>query len=183
MGRLHNVADIREALHELPETLDETYERILMKIPQRFSKIAHKVLQLLAFSCTGTDDNHRLDWLAEAVIVDVEQLSFSPEKRLLDKNDLFEICTCLITLTSSGEVILAHYSVKEFLSSERIQLGPATSFQISETACDVLTAKIFLVYLLNITYEGISSLKDYFYMTEVQRRDYHSYEGMKISPS
>lgn len=43
-------------------------------------------------------------------------------------------------------------------------------------ACDVLTAKIFLVYLLNITYEGIGSFEDYLHMTEDQRRDYHLYE-------
>ncbi len=93
LGRLHNVCDIRKALHELPETLDETYERILMKIPQKSSRLAHKVLQLLAFD----DENlfSTLNALAEAVVVDVEQLSFSSEKRIFDKNDVFEICTCL----------------------------------------------------------------------------------------
>ena len=87
LGRLHSVCDIRKALQELPETLDETYERILMKIPQKSSRLAHKVLQLLAF-----DDEKlfsTLNALAEAVVVDVEQLSFSSEKRLFDKNDVF----------------------------------------------------------------------------------------------
>ena len=102
-----------------------------MKIPQKSSEFAHKVLQLLAFCTIESSGFDKLNALAEAVIVDVEQLSFSPEKRLLDRNALFEICTCLITVTSEDKVILAHYSVKEYLDSERIKLGPATSFQIS----------------------------------------------------
>lgn len=175
LGRLHNVCDIRKALHELPETLDETYERILMKIPRKSSKFAHKVLQLLAF-CTTNDCFDKLNALAEAVIVDVEQLSFSPEKRLLDRNALFEICTCLITATSEDKVILAHYSVKEYLDSERIKLGPATSFQISKIASEVLGTTICLVYLLDITYEGVCLADDYDEMTEDQQKDYHCYE-------
>lgn len=170
LGRLHNVCDIRKALHELPETLDETYERILIKIPQESSRLAHKVLQLLAF-----DDENRfstLNALAEAVVVDVEQLSFSPEKRLLDKNDLFEICTCLITLTSKEEVRLAHSSVKEYLVSERIQHGPTKAFQISEMGFGILATKICLVYLLDITYEGSCKAQDYHNFTKDQRYEY-----------
>ena len=115
-----------------------------------------------------------LNALAEAVVVDVEQLSFSPEKRLLDKNYLFEICTCLITLTSKEEVRLAHYSVKEYLFSERIQRSPTASFQISEIGCGVLAKKICLVYLLDITYDGVCSAKDYLSkFTKDQRYDYN----------
>lgn len=171
MGRLHNVSDIREALHELPETLDETYERILMKIPQRFSNIAHKVLQLLAFNVNDKEYSD-LYVLAEAVVVDVEQLSFSPEKRLLGPYSLFEICTCLITFTSEEQVKLAHYSVKEYLVSERIQRGPAISFQISEIGFRVLATKISLIYLLDITYEGSCSAKYYLSLPEDQRDEY-----------
>lgn len=180
LGRLHNVCDIRKALHELPETLDETYERILMKIPQKSSKFAHKVLQLLAFCTADRCGFDKLNALAEAVIVDVEQLSFSPEKRLLDRNALFEICTCLITVISEDKVILAHYSVKEYLDSERIKLGPATSFQISKIASEVLGTTICLVYFLDITYEGVCSDDDYDEMTEDQQKDYHCYEDGKF---
>lgn len=157
-------------MHELPETLDETYERILMKIPPKSSRLAHKVLQLLAFR--NGHISFTLNELAEAVVVDVEQLSFSPEKRLLDKNYLFEICTCLITLNSNGRVGLAHYSVKEYLVSDRIQRGPTTSFQISNIGFDVMYTKICLVYLLDITYDGSCSAKGYHNFTEDQCSDY-----------
>lgn len=147
-------------MNELPETLDKTYERILTNIPVNKRKIAHKVLQFLAFD---EDDNlsGNADKLAEAVIVDVEQLSFKPEYRFLDRNSLFEICTCLITLTTDGRVILAHYSVKEYLISKRMRHSQAAAFQISQSAHCVLWAKTSLVYLLDITYDGLCSAKDY----------------------
>lgn len=160
LGRLHTPSEIREALNELPETLDETYERILLKIPVKKRKIAHKVLHLLAFNIghSISDDSYAL---AEAVIVDVEQLSFKPEYRFLDRNALFEICTCLITHTASGQVNLAHYSVKEYLISKRIQHSPAAAFKISPVAHYALFIKTCLVYLLDITYDGLRSYKDY----------------------
>ncbi|MCJ1347421.1 hypothetical protein MMC31_005646 [Peltigera leucophlebia] len=167
LGRLHNVSDIRKALHELPETLDETYERILMKIPQKSAKLHINY---------GGSRFQELNVLAEVVVVDVEQLSFSPEQRLLDRNALFEICTCSITLTSEDKVSLAHYSVQEYLVSERIQLGPATSFQISKRGYYVLAAKICLIYVLDITYEGLCSSKDYFGMSRDQQMAYCYHE-------
>lgn len=140
-----------------------------MSIPRKSSKIAHKVLQLLAFQ-NGMFQH--IDVLAEALAVDVEQLSFNPEKRPIDRNALFEICTCLVTLTKNNYVIMAHYSVKEYLVSERIRLGPATSFQISDILSNFLAVKICLVYLLDITYEGSCSFKDYRRMTISQREEH-----------
>lgn len=132
-----------------------------MSIPVKKRKTAHKVLQLLAFDNSFGRMSSNPDTLAEAVVVDVEQLSFKPEYRFLDRNALFEICTCLIMLTADGKVIIAHYSVKEYLISKRIQHSPAAAFQISPVAHYVLWLKSSLVYLLDITYDGLCSAKDY----------------------
>ena len=93
--------------------------------------------------------------LAEAVIVDVEHLIFSQNDRLLSLDDLFEICTCLITSTEFGGVKLAHYTVKEYLVSERIKDSPARQFQISEDIANGLLCKTMLLYLLNISYPDV----------------------------
>jgi hypothetical protein len=167
LGRLHSTEEIYKALSDLPETLDETYERILMKIPVKKRGIAHKALQLLAFHHEIFSD---LNKLAEAVIVDVEKLSFKTESRFLDRNALFEICTCLITHEFDDEVRLAHYSVKEYLVSERIQQSTAREFYISKAAADILVAKTALVYLLDTTYEGVPRAKDYFWHWEQQQQ-------------
>jgi hypothetical protein len=127
LERLNSASEIRKALGELPETLDETYERILTNISAKNSKFAHRALQLLAF-----DSN--IIWLselAEAVVVNDEQCSFDLDDRFLDPKDLLEICTCLITYDEDEypQVQLAHYSVKEYLVSERMR---AVTFQISD---------------------------------------------------
>lgn len=140
--------------------MDETYERILLNIPVKKRKTAHKVLQLLAFNI-GHDIHNDFSALAEAVIVDVEKLSLKPEYRFLDRNALFEICTCLISHTANGEVNLAHYSVKVYLFSKRRQHSPAAAFQISLAAHYALYVNTCLVYLLDITYDGLCSFKDY----------------------
>ncbi|MCJ1348123.1 hypothetical protein MMC31_006354 [Peltigera leucophlebia] len=174
LGRLHTVSEIHEALNELPETLDETYERILMKIPVKKRMVAHKILQLLAFDDIGIYGDP--DLVAEAVIVDVEQLTFKPEYRFLDQDALFEICTCLITLDGYHKVNIAHYSVKEYLVSNRIQHSTAAAFQISPAAYHVLLAKTALVYLLDITYDGLCSAKDYDEQDDADERDYKIHE-------
>lgn len=45
-----NLLEIRRALAELPKTLDDTYARILDKIPENYHNAAHIALQLLAVS-------------------------------------------------------------------------------------------------------------------------------------
>lgn len=124
-----------------------------MKIPERFNNIAHQVLQLLAFDLSdkGFSD---LYILTKAIVVDVDQLSFSPNKRLLGPDFLFKIYTCLIRYISKEKVKLAHYLVKEYLDSNQIQCGPAVSFQISEIRFGTLATKISFIYLLDITSEG-----------------------------
>lgn len=131
-------------------------------IPVKKRKTAHKVLQLLSFDTDGTFSRDPY-MLAEAVVVDVEKLSFKPEYRFLDQNSLFEICTCLITLTTNGRVILAHYSVSR-----------ASAFQISNSANIILLTKTSLVYLLDVTYVGLYSAKDY--NSDDQQEDYNIFE-------
>lgn len=168
LGRLYSASDIREALGELPETLDETYERILLNILPRHRRIAHKALQLLAFH--GDEFGGDVKSLAEAVIVDVEHLTFSPNDRFLSPDDLFEICTCLITCTEHCGVKLAHYTVKEYLVSGRIKHSPATHFQTSEDTANGLYCKIMLLYLLNISYKSVPSAADYFLLDRNQQK-------------
>jgi hypothetical protein len=156
LGRLNSASEIRKALKRLPETLDETYERILNSIPAENCKYAHRALQLLSFD-SGIDS---LSELAEAVIVDDEQCSFSLEDRFLNPEDLLEICTCLVTFAKGDEpeVRLAHYTVKEYLTSERIR---ATTFRISDVAATEYAAKISIIYLLNVDYERIPKILDF----------------------
>ena len=85
---------VKKALRELPSTLDETYERIIRNIPAEYSKQAFSVLQLLVVSYRPLTMNE----VAEALAIDCEDLTFDPdENRLCDENDIFEICSTLVT--------------------------------------------------------------------------------------
>src|SRR5277367_6731115 len=60
---------IRKTLSQLPETLDETYNRILKSIPGEYQREALCVLHLLFISRRPLT----LDHVAEAVAVDYEE--------------------------------------------------------------------------------------------------------------
>ena len=67
-----------KALKELPKILDETYNRILLQIPEEYHYDAQIVFTLLAFSPHPIS----LGEAAEAVAIDLEQQLFDPQNRL-----------------------------------------------------------------------------------------------------
>jgi hypothetical protein len=87
---------IRSTLEELPETLDETYNRILNNIPRYYRKEAFFVMQLVAVSYRPLT----LSEVADAAVVNCENEKFDPGNRLRDSYDLLEICSSLIAITS-----------------------------------------------------------------------------------
>jgi hypothetical protein len=166
LKRLNSITNIRAALCELPKTLDETYERVLCKIPLENQNIAYKTLQLLAGGFVGT-----LDELACALSVDEASLRFDLGNRPLDVYGPIEHCACLITHAidhnarryddedddeeDDREIVtieLAHYTVKEFLTSDRIANSPASSFQMSDDTMNALAATCSVIYLFEGDY-------------------------------
>ncbi|KAH0553118.1 hypothetical protein GP486_006694 [Trichoglossum hirsutum] len=154
LGRLKSTREIRAALDQLPKTLDETYERIFAGIPTEHVKFARRALHLLAFDF----QIYSLEELAEAVIVDDASCTFIPGDRFVDPTDILEICTCLIIYDRDAgtQVRLAHYSVKEYLTSERMK---ATEFKTSEITANILAAKTCITYYLNLDYRALEKKK------------------------
>jgi hypothetical protein len=137
LGKCRNRAMLRDALAALPPTLDKTYERILCAIADEDAMYAIRVLLWLAFS----DRPLTVEEVAELVAIDVARdPSFDREEVLEDPLEVLEICSSLVTTeTDSGNgrlqttrqmAVLAHYSVKEYLVSNRIQRGPAARYSI-----------------------------------------------------
>lgn len=92
-----NLFEIRRALAELPETLDDTYARILKRIPEKYHKIAHCALQLLAVSIRPLT----VEEVAEATAVDHENERFDPVlHRLRDPFYILKICSGLMMARS-----------------------------------------------------------------------------------
>ena len=121
--------------------------------------IAYRTLQLLAVHFSTVS----LRALLEALTVDVERCTINRDERILDPEALLEICTCLITIKVSEDedenedaltVHLAHYTVKEYLISDRIACGSASAFQMSKESAGIFAAKCFITYILCVFHQG-----------------------------
>lgn len=131
---------------ELPETLDETYERILLAIPHENREFARQTLAILA--AQSELGHHQMT--AQVVLNMVVRSLALPDDNFHNVFDIRETCGCLVTFApdavrvvdpESGAyiqhkkvdlVILAHYTVKEFLYAERTAVNSKS--QISRFA-------------------------------------------------
>ena len=151
---------LRKSLSRLPPTLDKTYERILSSVPEEYSSYAVRLLRWLAFSARPL----LLEEVAEAVAIDPERnTAFDRDEVLEDPSDILEICSTLVALTviSSNKItagydssprdckalVLAHYSVQEYLTSERCLKGPMARFGTIPEACHRFITSSCLSYL------------------------------------
>jgi hypothetical protein len=154
------VSSIRKALKNLPKTLDETYERMLLNIDEEYGQEALNALLWLAFS----ERPLRLEEAAEAIVVNPQSNPpFDPEEKLPDPRNVLQILGSLAVVFSNDlvndqqqlsglkgvEVIkLAHFSVKEYLLSERILRGPASKFAASTIVTHRFIAESCVQYIL-----------------------------------
>ncbi|KAJ5692584.1 hypothetical protein N7462_002007 [Penicillium macrosclerotiorum] len=136
---------VRKTLQSLPQSLDETYGRILCGIDEEVYLIAFTALQFLMASSRPVD----LAELSEMVAIRPGTSIFSDIDRLFDPKDLMVVCSSLITQSRAGFVQLSHYSVREFLISERICEGPASHFAIRDSEAHLAIAERCLTYLLS----------------------------------
>jgi len=115
---------VRPILDELPETLDETYERILQEIPKSNRLHAHRLLQCLTVAVRPLG----VEELAEVLAVDFGATGAIPklnkDLRWEDQEQaLLSACSSLIVVIEDGPsrvVQFSHFSVKEFLTSDRL---------------------------------------------------------------
>ena len=116
-------ASIRSALADLPESLDKTYEQTLLGIDKQKRKYAQRLFHCLLVSIRPL----RVEELAEILAVQfdaTESPSFNKDLRPLDAEEaVLSACSSLITVVNreGGQVVqFSHFSVKEFLTSERL---------------------------------------------------------------
>lgn len=139
---------LRQTLESLPKSLDATYERILSNISEQNADLAKTTFRWLASSLRPL----RLEELAEALAFDLDSGNpkFSLESRLLEPKDILDVGSSLITnrtASDSTEALeFAHFSVPEFLASERIKVGPAAFYYIPNDSGQ-FALEICLTYL------------------------------------
>jgi hypothetical protein len=130
-------------------------------------------LQLLVFSARPLT----LDEVAEAVIVESGVSEIDEDARLQRPEDLLDIGKSLfvqgaIADCNSRLLELSHYSVKEYLLSERARQGPAAAFSIDEAQAELANATCCLTYLGLKIFEDL--WKDFDAKTWVQDDNHNS---------
>ena len=119
-----------------------------------------------------------LDELAEAGALSPESCTLDRQDRLFDPHEILDICSGLVT--SIPEIIrdsrnypnyevyererellrFAHFSVKEYLISDRITKGNASDFAILEPEAQTFLAQVCISYLLLFNDYELSSAED-----------------------
>ena len=150
---------LKKALSTLPNTLYETYDRIIQGIEsagQRQDAIT--ALRWLCFSNVPLNLSQIIEVLA---IENGDSGGFCPDERLPDPADIMVICSSLISCSDIDEeayeprIRLAHFSVKEYLMSDRCRL--TSDFQTP--ICHMAMAESCLHYLLYL-YQNLPMTKD-----------------------
>ena len=159
LDALENCLDYRalqNALASLPKTLDETYARILRGIPDEHKQNATRILQFLTYS----ERPLRIEEAVDALVVDTRgDQHFNPQYRMPEPREISCYCSSLVVVVSAKdhsydeddkpvELQLAHFSVKEYLTSNRLDTDIALRFE--EVAAKASIATVCLAYLLHL---------------------------------
>jgi hypothetical protein len=115
---------VRRTLDELPESLDETYERVLQEIKKPNQDFARRLLSCLVAATRPL----RVEELTEVLAVDYDDEEgiprLKPNWRWEDQEQaLLTSCSSLIAIVESNGsrvVQFSHFSAKEFLTSARL---------------------------------------------------------------
>jgi len=149
-------SSIRKVLNELPTTLDDTYERALEGIPKEKRQHAHHLFQCLV----GAIRPLRAEELAEIFAIDFDRDAMSnfmdgwrPENA---EEAVLSTCSTLISVVEdkgSKIVQFSHFSVKEFLTSDRLrtsEVGDIRHYHVSLDAAHTILVRACLAVLLQL---------------------------------
>ena len=151
--------NLRQYLNELPETLDETYDRILKGISKAQKNNAHRLLQCLTVAVRPL----LVEELAELLAFDFQASTvggiptLKEDWRWDDQEEaILSTCSSLITIIprdGSRVVQFSHFSVKEYLTSSRLAQSPhgdVSRFSIDLEPAHTIMAQACLATLLRL---------------------------------
>ena len=142
-------------LEELPESLDDTYERILREIRKPNQGHAHRLLQCLVAAVRP----FRVKELAELLVFDFNAEGIPKLNlgwRWEDKEEaVMSACSGLVMIVKDGDsrvVQFSHFSVKEFLTANRLAepIRDVSRYHIRLEAAHTILAQACLGVLLRL---------------------------------
>lgn len=116
LRRIRTPQALKHALQALPAGLDDTYDRILRSINEEDHNHVLRMLHLLV----GSERQLSSGELAEAIALNPEKDRLDPDERLILPEEIFELCGSLIRIEEDQTIVLAQFSVKEYLLSDRL---------------------------------------------------------------
>jgi ankyrin repeat protein len=147
---------IPRALNDLPKTLDETYERTLQCIDEEKWEYTCRIFQFLTVSARPP----RVEELAEIFAIEADGGTtgipeFNPRWRSPNSEAaVLAACSSLVTVVNVyGDQVVqfAHFSVREFLVSDRLQRSQRLSqFHVVHRPAHTFLAKACLTILLQL---------------------------------
>ena len=146
---------VLRTLNELPESLDDTYERLMTNITRANQAHAYRMLQCLTVAIRPL----RVAELAELLAFDFdvaegEMPKLKPNWRWEDHEQaILSTCSSLVTVVPNGGspvVQFSHFSVKEFLMSDRLATSrrDISQYHISLEDAHTLLTRASLAVLL-----------------------------------
>ena len=156
---------IRQALDELPKTLDETYERTFLDIHDENWEYAHRLFQCIVVARRPL----LVEELAEFLAFKSEaggSLTFDGNWRPENARDtVLSTCSSLIAIVNvegSQVIQFSHFSVKEYLTSNRTAEGCVSRYYIPLEPAHLFVTRACLSLLLqlddHVTKETIEEL-------------------------
>ena len=161
--------NVRGVLKELPKSLDETYERMLKEIGKVNPRQAHRLLQCV----TVAERPLRVEELAEVLALDFDTVNdgipaLNKDWRWDDeKQGVLATCSSLVVIVDGADsdswghrvVQFAHFSVKEFLTSDRLASlkTDISHFHIRLEPAHTAIAQACLAILLRSDYNEVGS--------------------------
>ena len=146
-------SSIRKALNELPTTLDETYERVLQEIPKEKREHARRLFQCLVVAIRPL----HVEELAELFAIEFDQDAGSSLKEgwrpESPEDAVLSACSTLIAVIEnrgSKIVQFSHFSVKEYLTSDRLRTSSMDHYHIPLDAAHTILARACLTVLLQL---------------------------------
>jgi len=145
---------IRRTLDELPGTLDGTYEQTLRTIDKEKRNYAYRLFQCLVVSIRPLRVKELADLFAfgpDAESIPALNLGWRPENA---EESVLSACSTLVAIVNvdGSEIVqFSHFSVKEYLTSNRIVVSEHVAhFHVLPKPAHILLARACLTTLLRL---------------------------------
>jgi hypothetical protein len=148
LRKIRTYCALDSALTTLPTGLFETYDRILYRIPDHNHE---HVIRILGWLVTS-EYPLNLEELAEAIAIVLDKAKLDHADLFTDPEETLELCSSLLTLQPDGKVVLAHFSVRKYLLSDRLAhpTSPLVRFALNEADFIQYITRCLLTYVFAI---------------------------------